>query len=43
MNSALTAFLAAVLLVELLAVWSMEPLGYYFGILTKPRLVTGQI
>ena len=37
------AVLAAALFVVLGIVWSVDPIGYYFGILTKPEEVTAQI
>lgn len=37
------AYLAAGLFVLLLVVWSVAPLGYYFGVLTKPPFVTAII
>jgi cation-transporting P-type ATPase E len=37
------AILAAVLFVVLLIVWGVDPLGYYFGVLTKPWFVTSAI
>jgi cation-transporting P-type ATPase E len=37
------AILAAALFVVLLAVWLVEPIGYYFGVLTKPEEVVAQI
>jgi cation-transporting P-type ATPase E len=37
------AVLAAVLFVVLLLVWSVDPLGYYFGVLTKPWFITAAI
>jgi cation-transporting P-type ATPase E len=37
------AVLAAALFVVLLAVWSVDPIGYYFGVLTKPEEVTATI
>jgi cation-transporting P-type ATPase E len=37
------AVLAAVLFVVLWIVWSVDPIGYYFGILTKPWFVIAQI
>ncbi len=35
--------LAAVLFVVLLFVWSVDPIGYYFGVLTKPWFITAAI
>jgi cation-transporting P-type ATPase E len=37
------AVLAAVLFVVLLIVWSVDPLGYYFGVLTKPWFIIAAI
>ena len=37
------AALAAALFVVLLAVWSVDAIGYYFGVLTKPEEVTAAI
>jgi cation-transporting P-type ATPase E len=37
------AVLAAVLFVVLLMVWSVDPLGYYFGVLVKPWFITAAI
>ena len=37
------AVLAAVLFVVLLVVWSVDPIGYYFGVLTKPWFIIAAI
>ncbi len=37
------AVLAAVLFVVLLFVWSVDPIGYYFGVLTKPWFIIAAI
>jgi cation-transporting ATPase E len=37
------AVLAAVLFVVLLIIWSVDPAGYYFGILVKPWFITAAI
>ncbi|MDP9425206.1 MAG: hypothetical protein M3P37_04020 [Actinomycetota bacterium] len=37
------AVLAAALFVVLLIVWSVDALGYYFGVLTKPWFITAAI
>ena len=37
------AVLAAVLFVVLLIVWSVDPIGYYFGVLTKPWFIIAAI
>ena len=37
------AVLAAVLFVVLLIVWTVDPLGYYFGVLVKPWFITAAI
>ena len=37
------AVLAAVLFAVLLIVWSVDPIGYYFGVLTKPWFVIAAI
>lgn len=37
------AVLAAVLFVVLLFVWSVDPVGYYFGVLTKPWFIIAAI
>ncbi|WP_207956202.1 hypothetical protein [Rubrobacter marinus] len=37
------AILAVALFVVLMIVWSVDPIGYYFGVLTKPEEVTAAI
>lgn len=37
------AILAAVLFVVLLTVWSVDPIGYYFGVLSKPWFVIAAV
>ena len=37
------AVLAAVLFVVLLIIWAVDPLGYYFGVLTKPWFIIAAI
>jgi cation-transporting P-type ATPase E len=37
------AVLAAVLFIMLLIVWSVDPIGYYFGVLVKPWFITAAI
>ena len=37
------AVLAAMLFVVLLIIWSVDPIGYYFGVLTKPEEVIAAI